>query len=171
MVGTSRRMVWTFLVSKPIMHHEGDHGVLVGDDALVGVGLVVAHPAVAAEAVGDGLGHVGDHEVKGGVGDAQSLVSQADGEFVHAVGDEEVAHHPAVAEEALDVPGDHDKAGQNEHQVQPAGIVIEGVLYAAPFPAGPDLQLFVIDLAGRLLAGALDGIDDLFHSLHAFSPL
>ena len=151
-------------------HHEGDHGVLVGDDALVGIGLVVAHPAVAPEAVGDGLGHVGNDEVEGGVGDAQRLIPQTHGELVHAVGHEEVAHHPAVAEKALDVPGHHDEAAQHAHQIKPAGVVIEGVLEAAPLTAGAHLQLVAVDLAGGLLAGALAGVDDFFDGLHAFPP-
>ena len=152
-------------------HHEGDHGVLVGDDALVGIRLVVADSPVAAEAVGDGLGHVGDDEVEGGVGDAQRLVSQADGELVHAVGDKEIAHHPAVAEEALDVARNQDKAAQHAQQIEPAGVIVEGVLHAAPLTAGADLQLLVIDPAGGLFARAADGIDDFFDSLHAFPPL
>ena len=152
-------------------HHEGDHGVFIGDDALVGVGHVVAHATVAPEAVGDGLRHVGDDEVEGGVRDAQRLVAQADGELVHAVGHEEVAHHPAVAEEALDVARHHDEAGQHEEEVQPAGVIVEGVLEAAPLAAGAHLQFLVIDPAGRLLAGALDGIDKLFNRFHACSPL
>ncbi len=129
-------------------HHEGDHGVLVGDDALVGIGLVVADAAVAAEAVADGLGDVGDDEVEGGVRDAQRLAAQADGELIHAVGDEQIAHHPAIAEEALDVARDQDEAAQHAHEVEPAGVIVEGGLHAAPLAAGADRELVAVDLAG-----------------------
>ena len=152
-------------------HHKGDHRIFIGYDAGIGISLVIAYAAVTAETVCNRLGHVGNNKVEGSMCEAECFITQSDRKLIHPMGDEQIAHHPAIAEEAFYVPGNHNEPAKNRHQVEPAGIIIEGILHSAPFAAGTHLQLFIIDLTWRLFSGTLDRIDDLLNCLHAFPPL
>ena len=67
------------------------------------------------------------------------LAPQALGVPVHHHGDRKIVGHPAIAEKGLDIPGLYQDDPEHGHPViEPAGIIIEGVIDAAPFPAFSD---------------------------------
>ena len=134
-------------------HHERGHLVFVREHAFFGKFHVVAGAAVAAEDVVHGAGHVVDHEVHGRMDDAQRLVAQAHRELVDHVRHGEVVGHPAVAEHGLDVARLDDELCEEGQNVQPAAVVIEGILDAAPLAPAADLSA-VEEYAELLVADA-----------------
>ena len=134
-------------------HHECGHLVFVREHAFVGKLHVVAGAAVAAEDVVHGAGHVVDHEVHGRVHDAQRLIAQTHGELIDHVRHGEVVGHPAVAEHGLDVARLDDELCEEGQNVQPAAVVIEGILDAAPLAPAADLSA-VEEYAELLVADA-----------------
>ena len=139
-------------------HHERSHLVFVRQDAFVGEFHVVAGAAVAAEDVVHGVGHVVDHEVHGRMDDAQRLVAQAHRELIDHVRHGEIVGHPAVAEHGLDIARLDDEFCKDGENVQPAAVIIEGVLHAAPF-APPANLAAVKEHAELLVADALSALD------------
>ena len=139
-------------------HHHGGHLVFVHQHDLLGKLRVVADAAVAAEEVIQQLCHVVDDQVLLGVADAQILAPETLGVPVHHHGNGQVVCHPAVAQHGLDVPGDHDEFRQDQHDAEPAGVIVKGIHQAAPLAALADdgavlVQIAVMDVAADLIHG------------------
>jgi len=147
-------------------HHEGGHGILIGQNAFLGILHVVAGAAVASEDVVQCGSHVVNHKVHRGMYDAQGLVAQAHSEFVYHVRGGQIVCHPSVTEHGLDIAGLGDELGQNGHDVQPSAVIVQGVLQSAPLAAFADFaaveqntQLFI---AGPVVVFSLNN--------HYFAP-
>ena len=137
-------------------HHDGSHLVFIHEHDLVGKLLIVADAAVAAEEAVEQLCHILNDEVLLQVADTQIFIAQALGVTVDHHGHGQIVGHPAIAEHGLDVARLDDELCKDGHDVQPAAVIIERVLDAAPLAAVAYLS-FSVELAEIFAANSLVG--------------
>ena len=164
------------------LEEEGRDGLVEGD-ALVAV-RPAAETLVVCEDEGDLLGEVLDDAVHVHVRDAQLRAAVALKEPVDEHEGAEVGAHPAVLPEALEdgEGGGGDHARHGGEVLEPRGVIVEGVLHAAPLAPFGDAGLVVV--AAALAADAVlglpqgvealklfvDGVYELIGKLHRYFP-
>ena len=141
------------------------NGLVVGD-AVVRLGAAAEAPVIG-EDEGDAFGEALHDGVHVHVGDAQLLSPVALKEPVDKHEGAEIGAHPAVFPEALeDGDGGGGHHARHGHQiVEPLGIVIEGVLHAAPLAPFGDAGFVIV--AVTLAADAVLGLPQ---GVEAFKP-
>ncbi len=116
-------------------HEHGGHFIFINQADFLVEFFVVAEAVIAAEKAVKQLRDVFNDQILFKVADAKILTAQALREAVHHHRDGEVIRHPAVAEHCFDIAGLHNKTGKRPEDMEPAGIIIQCVLDAAPFSA------------------------------------
>ena len=109
-------------------HQDGGHLIFIHKDDFFGKFPVVAGPPVTPEKIVQQLCHVLNHQVLFCVADAEILAPEALGVPVHHHGNCQIVCHPAVTEHGLDVSGFYNEFAQDQHDAQPAGVIIERIL-------------------------------------------
>ena len=77
------------------------------------------------------------------MGDAQGLIAETDGEFVHPVHDGKIVCHPAIAEHPLNIAGFYNEFGEDGNKIQPSCIIIKSIFHTAPLAPPANLSLII----------------------------